>query len=68
MSVSSNRLDESFHKLLQVEVTYDDEIESPIDHDEEFPTTRIRVLVVDADSNYLLFMKNLMTQFSYQGI
>ncbi|KAL1216189.1 putative two-component response regulator ARR20 [Cardamine amara subsp. amara] len=66
MSVSSNRLDESFRKLLQEEVAFDDEIESPIDDDEEFSTTSIRVLVVDADSNSLSFMKNLMTQFSCQ--
>lgn len=68
MSVSSNKFDESFRKLLQEEVAYDDEIESPIDDDDEFPTTSIRVLLVDADSNSLLFMKNLMTEFSYQGI
>lgn len=68
MSVSANLLDENYRNLRK-EVPCDDGIGSPInDDDEEFPTTSIRVLLVDADSNSLLLIKNLMTQYSYQGI
>ncbi|CAL9245366.1 unnamed protein product [Arabidopsis halleri] len=66
MSVSANLLDENYRNLRK-EVPCDDEIGSPInDDDEEFPTTSVRVLLVDADSNSLLLIKNLMTQYSYQ--
>ncbi|XP_010473766.2 PREDICTED: putative two-component response regulator ARR20 [Camelina sativa] len=67
MSVSANILDENSRNLRKEVLACDDEIESPInDDDEEFPTTSIRVLLVDADSNSLLLMTNLMAQYSYQ--
>ncbi|XP_023638977.1 putative two-component response regulator ARR20 [Capsella rubella] len=68
MSVPSNILDEISGNLRKDVLVCDDEIESPIedDDDEEFPTTTIRVLLVDADSNSSLLMKNLMEQYSYQ--
>lgn len=69
MSVSSDILDDNSRNLRKVVLPCDDDLESPINEDdEEFPTTSIRVLLVDADSNSLLLMKNLMAQYSYQGI
>ncbi|XP_010513794.2 PREDICTED: putative two-component response regulator ARR20 [Camelina sativa] len=67
MSVSANIVDENSRNLPKEVLACDDEIEFPInDDDEEFPTTSIRVLLVDADSNSLLPMTNLMAQYSYQ--
>jgi len=66
MSVFSNILDENSRNLRN-EIPCDDGIASPInDDDEEFLTKSNRVLLVGADSNSSL--KNLMTQYSYQGI
>lgn len=70
MSVPSNILKEKSRNLLREEEPCYGAIESPIDDDddEDFPTTSVRALLVDADPNSSLVMKNLMTQFSYQGI
>lgn len=69
MSVSSNILKENSRDLLREEEPGDDEFEFPInDEDEELPTTSIRIVLVDSDPKSLCLMKNLMTQFSYQGI
>lgn len=70
MSVSSNLLKENSRDLLrEEEAAGDDEVEFPInDKDEEFSITSIRIVLVDSDPKSLCLMKNLMTQFSYQGI
>ncbi|KAG2258949.1 hypothetical protein Bca4012_022017 [Brassica carinata] len=67
MSVSSNLLKENSRDLLREEELGDDEVEFPInDEDEEFSITSIRIVLVDSDPKSLCLMKNLMTQFSYQ--
>ncbi|CAA7030509.1 unnamed protein product [Microthlaspi erraticum] len=64
MSLSSNVLDESSRDLLRQEEPFDDEIQSPVD--QEFPSTSIRVLLVDSDLKSLRLMTSIMTKFSYQ--
>ncbi|CAH2063064.1 unnamed protein product [Thlaspi arvense] len=49
--------------LRKEELSHDDEI---YEDSKEFPTTNIRVLLVDADPKSSSVMKNLMAQFSYQ--
>ena len=69
MSVSSNILKENSRDLLREEEPGDDEVEFPInDEDEDFSITSIRIVLVDSDPESLCLMKNLMTQYSYQGI
>ncbi|WZZ18204.1 hypothetical protein YC2023_111293 [Brassica napus] len=67
MSVSSNILKENSRDLLREEEPGDDEVEFPInDEDEDFSITSIRIVLVDSDPESLCLMKNLMTQYSYQ--